>query len=110
MQAAEYYIRECEREVETVSVSYGTLPVLEFLCGQVLDDFAWSCIWALKPTKVRIIRDSVTLNACCGRASIYLEGDRIQKIEQEVEIACFGDIQSGEDWEVRVDALKPYFP
>lgn len=78
-------------------VGYAVIDVLPFLTGKPLDDIAAGYMRALRPSKVEVIDKDGThdLMAMNWRVRIFMHGDLIYKIQQEVEVGLYGEIVNG---------------
>lgn len=73
---------------EVKSHGYTTIPVLEFLWGEIYDELVLAWIHTCKPTGVRVTRGECTCDASIGRVTVFInEFDIIKKIVQEVQVA-----------------------
>lgn len=62
------------------------IPVLHFLWGEALSDDILCYLGALRPSSVRICTTSATCDAQTWGVTVWLDGDKVNKIEQKVEI------------------------
>ena len=91
--------------VESKRTGFACVPVLQFLWGQELTLITFGWIHSLRPSYVRIIDNghSETCDAMPGRVTINLADDNkhIAKIDQEVSVSLYGDVEHGHDLRVR---------
>lgn len=91
--------KEINSELEKLNgFSYTSIDVLEILRGRPLDGIAVGMIHALRPSRVRIIKDGegATCDAVTWRVTVRVdEHNVISGIYQEVQIGCPPGIQNG---------------
>lgn len=82
-----------------------TLPVLQWAWGWPLDDLTWNLVDSLRPSSVRVSTGFIATDARPWRVTIYVRGDRVERIEQEVVVGLRGGLPHGhalsEAWRAR---------
>lgn len=82
---------------------YTVISCLPFLVGRKWDDIAIGFVHALRPSSIRICRESVCLDASKWRVTVWIRPDgMIGKIEQEVVVGLPEGIEHGEALELAV--------
>lgn len=78
--------------VDPESTSGGTIEVLPQLNGKPFNNEAINLIHSVRPSCIRVTTDRICLDARQWRVTVYLKKDdiTIRKIEQEVQIGCYG--------------------
>ncbi len=81
-----------ERPVmESNAQGWMVIPVLEFLNGKPWNDMSKSFVSALRPSVVRLCRESATCDAITWRVTVWInKDDKIKRIEQEVSYNVYG--------------------
>ncbi len=77
--------------------SYTVLDCLPFLTREPFNALALAYIWSLRPSIVRVIEEGgeTKCDACPWRVTVYLTGDKIESISQEVEVGLPDGIKHG---------------
>lgn len=80
-------------------VSYSTHEVLPFLTGRRWDRYALAWVHGLRPSTIRVVDGEEHMDARSWRVTVYVDNATklIEKITQEIDVACFGDIKNGHD-------------
>jgi hypothetical protein len=67
---------------------YTCIKVLPFLNGKSWNWVAMGYVHSLRPSRLRVTKDSIHLDSCTWRVTVWLEEDNhtIREIEQEVEV------------------------
>lgn len=99
MKHANDYIHNNGSQFEAFdSVGFTSIRVLEFLHGKLWDDIALGYVHALRPSTVRISHGAIKCDARTWRVTVYIDdNDRIEYIEQEVEVGLPHGIDDGYD-------------
>lgn len=81
---------------EVAHVSWTSIEILPFLIGRKWDEIALAYVHAVRPTYIRVVRSSQTLDAREGRVTVNVDKDDIiTNIEQEVQVALPEGIAHG---------------
>lgn len=82
---------------ESQHFGWTTIECLNFLKGNEWNEVALAYVHALNPSIIRVTHGEVFLNAHERRVTVYINNEnRIQKIEQEVQVWLPDGIECGE--------------
>ncbi len=79
------------------AIGYTVIEVLDFLKGRELDKVSLGYIYALRPSSVRISDSGgIHMDSMPWRVTIYRKDNKITKIQQEIKVALYDDVQCGQ--------------
>lgn len=106
MKPNDYLSTSGNRYVGPDRRGYTSIPVLPQLWGEPWNEIALAYVHALRPSLVRVVHAEETTDAVCWRVTVYLKGERIESIEQEVEVGLPEDCQHGSALEIALEKQK----
>lgn len=97
--AKDYYSSHMVPFEKFNNIGYTAIEVLEFLGGLPWDDIALGFVHSLRPSSIRVVHvgECIKCDARVWRVTVYVDiNNRIQSIEQEVEVGLPEGIEHGD--------------
>lgn len=101
VETALIWLQQQRNPARTSRYGYTSIAVLDFLVGMPWDEVARAYVEALRPSEVQVTSDGVLKsNARTWRVTVHLDDkERIEAIEQEVEVPLPDGIENGYEFE-----------
>ena len=96
-------------ELQKYPRSYSNIEVLPFLNGRKIDKVVMGYLHALRPSIIEVVPFKTGTHMDCHqwRVRIFLnENEKIEYIEQEVEVGCYDGIDNGHQLSCELRGIK----